>query len=501
MSLQYVGGNTATKAGATSGNSTISLTALTGGISSSAAAGDIVIAVFATGSTADRTLSITDGTTAYTLIATELYANGTTNDTNLRVAYKRLTAADASVTFGPTGNNADAGAMAVHVWRGADSINPLDVAATTATGTGTGRPNPAAITPTTTGTVIIIAGGASAATGAVFTASYLSNFRTVTSADTQDAMVGIGSIAWTSGTYDGAQWTGGTTNAADSWAAVTIALKDAVDQTLTPSLFTNTNTFYAATVTQAAGVQDLSPSLYTNTNTFYAGTITLGPAPQTLTAGLYTNTNTFYSPSATTSYTLQSSLYSNSNAFYSATVNVGTVTLTANLYQNTNTFYSPIISQGGGPQDINVNLFTNTNAFYSPRIDVQLFAGYYENTQQFYTATVGTSYALTADRFDNSTIFYTPTVDIGGGAQTLTPSLFSNTTTFYSATVDIGPADQWLVVQRLNNTNTFYPLSINRQAAENVLQGYFENRHRPPKKQEVEVPDYDEELAVLLLMS
>lgn len=226
MALTFVGGNTGTWAGATTGNNTVSLTALTGGSASAAAAGDLVIAVYATGSTADRTLSITDGTTAYTLIGTELYANGTSYDTNLRVAYKRLTAADTSVTFGPTGNNADAGAAAVYVWRGTDGNTILDVAATTATGTGTGRPTPPAITPTTSGAIIVMAGGGAAATGATYT-SALTSFRTVTSADTNDAMLGVGYATWTSGTYTPAQWTGGTTNAADSWAAVTIALRPA----------------------------------------------------------------------------------------------------------------------------------------------------------------------------------------------------------------------------------------------------------------------------------
>lgn len=228
MALQYVGGNTGTKAGATSGNSTVSLTALTGGLASSASAGDIVIAVFATGSIADRTLSITDGTNAYTLINTELYANST-NDTNLRVAYKVLTGADASVTFGPTGNAADAASMAVHVWRGVDTATPLDVASISATGTGTGRPNPAAITPLTPGAIVIVAAGSAAAAGAIFISTDLSNFRTATSIGTYDAMVGIGSKSWTSGAFDPAQFGGGTTGTGDSWAAITLVLRPALD--------------------------------------------------------------------------------------------------------------------------------------------------------------------------------------------------------------------------------------------------------------------------------
>lgn len=227
MAIQYVGSNTGTWAGANSGTNTVSLTALTGGIASAAAIGDLVIAVYATGSTAAATLSITDGTTAYTLAGTALYANGTSYDSNLRVAYKYLTTSNTSVTFGATGNTQDAGAATVHVFRGVDSTNILDVAVTTATGTATGRPTPPAITPVTAGAFIFMAGGGAAATGAVFTAAALSGFRSVTSADTNDANLGAGYVTWTSGTYTPAQWTGGTTGTTDSWTAATLALRPA----------------------------------------------------------------------------------------------------------------------------------------------------------------------------------------------------------------------------------------------------------------------------------
>lgn len=224
--LRYVGGNSRTIPASSGATNTLSLTALTGGIGTAARAGDIVIAAFATGSNTDRTLSITDGTNAYTLIGTELYANGTANDTNLRVAYKRLTAADATVSFGPTGNTADAGTAVVHVWRGSNAATPLDVAASTVTGTATGRPNPPSITPVTAGSKIIIIGAAAAATAASFTAAYLSNLVQITNAGAFDSALAIGSVNWTSGAYDGAQFTGGTTGAGDSWASVAIALRN-----------------------------------------------------------------------------------------------------------------------------------------------------------------------------------------------------------------------------------------------------------------------------------
>ena len=482
MALQFVGGNTATKAGATSGNSTISLTTLTGGISSSATIGDLVIAVYATGSTADRALTITDGTTNYTTIGAELYANGTSYDTNLEVAYKRLTAADTSVTFGPTGNAADAGAMAVYVWRGVDQTTPLDVTPTTATGTATGRQNPAAITPTTAGSVIVIAGGASAATGAVFTASYLTAFRSATSADTQDAMVGIGYLTWTSGAYDGAQWTGGTTNAADSWAAVTFALRP------------------------APAAQTLTSSLYINSNTFYTPTLALSPAPQTLTPSLYTNTNVFYSTAVTSSITLDASLYTNNNEFYTPIVTPGTATLTPNIYTNTNVFYSPIASQTSADQSVNVNLFENTNVFYTHQLDTIIFSEVFNNSQVFYEQSLTSEYSINANIYDNSNTFYAATISASNAVQNLSVSLYSNINTFYEPTVEFElHAPQGIYGFLFNNINQFFPSIITRQIDENMLQGYFENRQKSKTKAEEAKPeqvvDYDEELAILLLMA
>lgn len=228
MAITFVGSNIAIKAGAASGTSTVSLTGLTGGSSATAPAGSLVIAIFATGSTADRALAITDGSGNYTLIDSERYANGSTTDTNFRVAYKFMGGTpDTTTTFGATGNNADAGCMAVFVFEGVDPGTPLDVAAVGATGTGTGRADPASIQPTTTGAVILVAGAGATAAGAVFTSSDLSNFRSNTSPDSNDAMLGAGTFAWSSGAFNPAQFGGGTTNAGDSWAAMSVALRPA----------------------------------------------------------------------------------------------------------------------------------------------------------------------------------------------------------------------------------------------------------------------------------
>lgn len=60
--------------------------------------------------------------------------------------------------------------------------------------------------------------------------------------------------------------------------------------TLTPGLYTNTSSFYAATVA-LDGL--LSPSLLSNVNVFYGPIVSVAIV---LTPGLFSNTNTFYAP-------------------------------------------------------------------------------------------------------------------------------------------------------------------------------------------------------------
>lgn len=239
MDIEFVGGATASKAGGTSGNSTIALSSgLTGGIASAVAEGDLVIAAFGTGSTANRTLAITDGSSAYTLIGAEQYSDDTF-DTNLRIAYKFMGATpDASTTFGPTGNGQDAGAMAVYVFRGVDPTTPLDVAAVQATGINTSRVVPPDITPVTAGAYPVVI-GAAAHNGAVdtFTSGDLTDFMTVGANDTNDVTLGIGhDPAWSGGATNYATWGHSQADSTSfSWAATTIALRPAADSEVSGS--------------------------------------------------------------------------------------------------------------------------------------------------------------------------------------------------------------------------------------------------------------------------
>lgn len=220
--LVYVGGKKIGFSGGTTAQ-TISLTDLTGGTDTSPLVGDLVIVGYDSGSNTDRVTTI--NTSGYTSVA-DLYSNDS-YDANLIAGYKRMSSTpDTSVQVSGTGSSNDGGAVVVHVWRNVDPTTPMDVTPTTATGLNTGRPTPPAITPVTSGAVIVMIGGGGTQTPATYTSS-LDNFLTQTRDSVYDAMIGIGSAAWTSGTYTPAQWGGGSNAAADSWAAVTMALRPA----------------------------------------------------------------------------------------------------------------------------------------------------------------------------------------------------------------------------------------------------------------------------------
>ena len=235
MGITYVGGQVGGRAGSTS---TTNITfALSGGIATTPRPGDLVVIGVTVASQGRTPACAISGYTA----GTQQNANGTTYDTSLNLSWKFMgLTPDTTFTLPSTGNTADAQRYTVQVWRGVDPTNPFDVADVVATGAGTGRPNPGSITPTTSGAVVGIIGAGAAATGAAYTApaNYTTNFLTGSTADTNDAMIGSGYRSWTSGAEDPAAYTGGTTNAADSWAAFTYALRPEVSYL--PTLISST---------------------------------------------------------------------------------------------------------------------------------------------------------------------------------------------------------------------------------------------------------------------
>jgi hypothetical protein len=230
--FDFVGASITSKAGAASGDSSMALNSgLTGGIASSVQDGDLVIAMFATAGGTDRTLAITDGSTGYTLVGTELFS---VDDfaTNLRVAYKFISG-DTATTFGPTLSTNEPGVTAVCAFRAVNLATPLDVTVTTATGANLANPDPPAITPVTSGALILAIGASSHVAGTVGfnTPSDLTRFVSLGRTGGTDVSLGFGQKTdWASGAFNPVQWTLAATNpepTLSAWAAMTIAIRPA----------------------------------------------------------------------------------------------------------------------------------------------------------------------------------------------------------------------------------------------------------------------------------
>ena len=145
--------------------------------------------------------------------------------------------------------------------------------------------------------------------------------------------------------------------------AIVIEVKEA-SQALTPSLFTNTQTFYAPTVTP--GAVTLTPALFTATQTFHSPTLT--PGAVTLSPSPLANGQTFYAATvARGTATLSPSLFTNAQAFYSATASPGAVSLAPPLLANSPSFHGPTVA--AGTVALAPSLFTSAQTFYSADLE------------------------------------------------------------------------------------------------------------------------------------
>lgn len=201
----YVGGRTASFVGSTGTNTNISLSGtLSGGVATSPAQDDVIVLVYSTGSTANRSIKV--NTAGYLLVGEKDYSNDT-YDNNLVIYVKTAGSSETTVQVGPTLNANDAGAVAIHVWRNID-LNILVEKVEQTSIVDTALINPPSITPVTSGAVVIAGGGSGHNTSLVYnTPALLSNFIQTNGSDTNDTTVALGSGTWTSGAFDVAQFT------------------------------------------------------------------------------------------------------------------------------------------------------------------------------------------------------------------------------------------------------------------------------------------------------
>jgi hypothetical protein len=225
-------------------------------------------------------------------------------------------------------------------------------------------------------------------------------------------------------------------------------------QTLSSSLFTNTQTFHAQTV--SPGAVALAPALVTNTQTFYASTV--GRGAVTLSPSPFTNSQTFHAATVVPgAVSLAPSLLTNTQTFYGQTITPGAATLAPALFTNSQTFHSSTIAPGA--VSLSSSLFTNTQTFYASTLApgaLTLTPALFTNNQTFHAATITVgAVSLASSLFTNSQTFYSSTVsNAGGTTQDLTPALFTNSQTFYGSTV--APGAVTLQPGLLTNSQTFF---------------------------------------------
>ncbi len=233
---------------------------------------------------------------------------------------------------------------------------------------------------------------------------------------------------------------------------------------LTPSLFTNSQTFHAPTVERVFPNVNQDFGLVTDGtgDTYDFGLITDGVSAsmsfgdlleQTLTPSLFTASQTFYGPTVLRgTVTLTPALLSDGDTFFTPTVGRGTITLTPPLLSDGETFFAPTVTRG--PVTLTPSLVTNTATFFAPTVGrgpVNLAPPLLTDADTFFAPTVAARNTLTPALVTDADTFFAPTVT---SVRTLTAALFTDADTFFAPSV--APGAVVLSPQLLENTITFY---------------------------------------------
>jgi hypothetical protein len=104
--------------------------------------------------------------------------------------------------------------------------------------------------------------------------------------------------------------------------------------------------------------------------TFYGATISQTGGAGSITGALFTNTQTFYTATVSASYGIAGTLFTDADTFYAATV-ASLATITGALFTDADTFYAATIVADGGPQTITGALAANDNEFFGATVSSQ----------------------------------------------------------------------------------------------------------------------------------
>lgn len=226
--LKFVGGSAGniTFIGQSSSQQPTPLTGLTGGLASAPAVGDLVIASVGFVNSTNRTITTTS--LGWTQVC-DLYANASA-DTQLGVFYKYLTEQDVEISF--SFEVQAIARYAIHAWRNASAISPLDATTTTATRTGNSAPDAPSITTATNKAVVIAVGvganngGTSMSLGAPFGMENFFKSANPTAMNIPQIVVASALID-TAGAFNPPAFTGNVVDSGNSACAATLALRPA----------------------------------------------------------------------------------------------------------------------------------------------------------------------------------------------------------------------------------------------------------------------------------
>lgn len=332
-------------------NSVTNPTNLTGSVAN-VAVGDLIFGVFA-----QQTALTAAGTVTDNLGNTYVYVNAGTDagSVTIRCFYARVTTGGTltQVSVPATASTNDASAIA-SVIEGPFLTSPLDAnPANTTDGTS---PHTCPATGTLAQASEVVMAACSLASNLAMTATSPSVItQTVARANVSCAISRRVVSSTSSVTPEFGN--GATANAAQT----TASFKLDPTKALTPSLYSDSDTFNSATV--GRGPIGLTPSLFSNTTTFFTETV---HSISALTVPLITDSDTFYSATVENSgpggQNLAPSLFTENDSFHSPTV-VSTKALTASLFLDSDSFFSPAI--GRGSVNLTLSLFINNNVFFN----------------------------------------------------------------------------------------------------------------------------------------
>jgi hypothetical protein len=247
MAITFVGSGVGTHAATSTQTINFSTLLNAAGSAPTLAQGDMVIVAYhqtANSTIASGTRSAAQMTPAGYTSLTSTIIGTDTNITSSLVSNKFMTSTpDTSVGIPASVSTTMGVAYDIHVFRGVDIDNPLDVAVATISGTNGGQPDPPSITPASPGAWIFLFGSSAMAAGAAFQSAAPTGLSTTTNAwrqavittTTNDAAIGAGyKDDWTSGAFNCAAFTGGTTTNTGSWASAAIALRPLILRRLKP---------------------------------------------------------------------------------------------------------------------------------------------------------------------------------------------------------------------------------------------------------------------------